>query len=107
MDFIISFNGNICYCLALKSENDRQFIVSLILNSFQMAHDINEFHHQVRLCFLCLLSCSNKLRNCLLLQETMTGDSPITKSIGTFNLCRKKVLLLYLGPWFPSRLGTF
>ena len=33
-------------------ENDRLFIVSLILNSFQMTHDNIEFYHLVRLCFL-------------------------------------------------------
>lgn len=78
-----------------------------------MAYNTIEFYHLVCLCFLRLLSLSNKLKNCLYTAQNNDDWFPHNEKYRNmsfftliYNLCRKKVLLLYLGPWLPSRLGN-
>lgn len=114
MDYIFFLSGSVCYCLALKSKK---------WSIIYFKSDVKFFPwHIIRLNFITWFVCvffvcfhvQINLKTVCILHKTMMTDSPITKSILRnmsfftliYNLCRKKVLLLYLGPWLPSRLGN-
>ena len=84
MNYIISFSGSVCYCLALKSKK---------WSIIYFKSDVKFFPwHIIRLNFITWFVCvffvcfhvQINLKTVCILHKTMMTDSPITKSIGTW-----------------------